>query len=65
MPNKSGVALIPTVPRELTGTTSAHLLSACRMAERPEDGEGLVAALERAQAEPGPHLIEAVIPSGF
>ncbi len=34
-------------------------------AERPEDGERLVAALERAQAEPGPHLIEAVIPSGF
>jgi acetolactate synthase-1/2/3 large subunit len=34
-------------------------------AERPQDGEGLVAALERAQAEPGPHLIEAVIPSGF
>jgi choline dehydrogenase-like flavoprotein len=34
----SGVALLPTVPRELTGTTSAHLLSACRMAERAEDG---------------------------
>ena len=34
-------------------------------AERPEDGEALVAALERAHAEPGPHLIEAVIPSGF
>jgi cholesterol oxidase len=35
---RSGVALIPTVPRELTGTTSAHLLSACRMAERAGDG---------------------------
>ena len=34
-------------------------------AERPEDGEALVAALERALAEPGPHLIEAVVPSGF
>ena len=34
-------------------------------AERPEDGPALVAAIERAQAEPGPHLIEAVIPSGF
>ena len=34
-------------------------------AERPEDGDALVAALQRAQAEPGPHLIEAVIPSGF
>lgn len=34
-------------------------------AERPEDAEGLAAALERAIAEPGPHLIEAVIPSGF
>jgi len=36
--DKSGVALIPTVPRELTGTTSAHLLSACRMAESARDG---------------------------
>jgi choline dehydrogenase-like flavoprotein len=35
---KSGVALLPTVPRELTGTTSAHLLSACRMAETSADG---------------------------
>lgn len=34
-------------------------------AERPADGEGLTAALERAIAEPGPHLIEVVIPSGF
>ena len=34
-------------------------------AERPDDAEGLTAALERAVAEPGPHLIEAVIPSGF
>ncbi|MGZ4675995.1 MAG: acetolactate synthase large subunit [Acidimicrobiia bacterium] len=34
-------------------------------AERPEDGEALTAALEHAIAEPGPHLIEAVIPSGF
>ncbi len=34
-------------------------------AERPTDVEGLVAALRRAIAEPGPHLVEAVIPSGF
>ncbi len=34
-------------------------------AERPDDAEGLTAAIERASAEPGPHLIEAVIPSGF
>lgn len=34
-------------------------------AERPETGEELTAALRRAIAEPGPHLIEAVIPSGF
>ncbi len=34
-------------------------------AVRPDDAEGLTAALERAQSEPGPHLIEAVIPSGF
>jgi acetolactate synthase-1/2/3 large subunit len=34
-------------------------------AERPDTAEALVAALERAQAEPGPHLIEAVVPSGW
>ena len=34
-------------------------------AERPEDAESFTTALERAIAEPGPHLIEAVIPSGF
>ncbi len=34
-------------------------------AERPETAEGVTVALERAIAEPGPHLIEAVIPSGF
>ena len=34
-------------------------------AQRPETAEGLVDALERALAEPGPHLIEAVVPSMF
>ncbi|MBK5287812.1 MAG: acetolactate synthase large subunit [Acidimicrobiia bacterium] len=34
-------------------------------AVRPEDADSFTAALERAAAEPGPHLIEAVIPSGF
>jgi acetolactate synthase-1/2/3 large subunit len=34
-------------------------------AMRAETGEDLVAALERAVAEPGPHLIEAVIPSVY
>lgn len=34
----TGVAIIPSVPREYAGTTSAHLLSACRMADAPEDG---------------------------
>jgi choline dehydrogenase-like flavoprotein len=34
----SGVAILPTVPRELAGTTSAHLLSACRMADSVEHG---------------------------
>jgi acetolactate synthase I/II/III large subunit len=34
-------------------------------AVRPADNEELVAAMERALAEPGPHLIEAVVPSGF
>lgn len=31
-------------------------------AERPETADALTAALERAIAEPGPHLIEAVLP---
>jgi cholesterol oxidase len=35
---KSGVTLLPAVPRRLAGMTSAHLLSANRMAERAEDG---------------------------
>ena len=34
-------------------------------AERVDTGEELVAALERAFAEPGPHLIEAVVPSVY
>jgi len=34
-------------------------------AVRPESGEELLAALERAVAEPGPHLIEAVVPSVY
>jgi acetolactate synthase-1/2/3 large subunit len=32
---------------------------------RVDSGEDLVAALERAIAEPGPHLIEAVVPSVY
>ncbi len=34
-------------------------------ATRPEDSDALTRDLERAIAEPGPHLIEAVLPSGF
>jgi enediyne biosynthesis protein E9 len=34
----TGVTLVPSVPREQVGMTSAHLLAACRMAERAEDG---------------------------
>ncbi len=34
-------------------------------AVRPADSEALTQALERALDEPGPHLIEAVLPSGF
>jgi acetolactate synthase-1/2/3 large subunit len=34
-------------------------------AVRPDDAEALTAALDRALEEPGPHLIEAVFPSGF
>jgi acetolactate synthase-1/2/3 large subunit len=32
---------------------------------RVETGEDLSAALERAIAEPGPHLIEAIVPSAY
>jgi acetolactate synthase-1/2/3 large subunit len=32
---------------------------------RVDTGEDLVAQLERAVAEPGPHLIEAVVPSVY
>ncbi len=35
---KSGVTLLPIVPRRLSGTTCAHLLSACRMADTKERG---------------------------
>ena len=34
-------------------------------AVRAQTGEDLVAALERAFAEPGPHLIEAIVPSVY
>jgi acetolactate synthase-1/2/3 large subunit len=34
-------------------------------ATRPDTAEAFAADLERAFAEPGPHLIEAVIPSLF
>jgi acetolactate synthase-1/2/3 large subunit len=34
-------------------------------AVRPADAAELTTALERALAEPGPHLIEAVLPAGF
>ncbi|MBI4702205.1 MAG: GMC family oxidoreductase [Deltaproteobacteria bacterium] len=35
---KTGVAVVPSAPRPLAGTTSAHLLSACRMAESADHG---------------------------
>lgn len=35
---QTGVILVPAVPRKLAGTTSAHLLSACRMSDRADDG---------------------------
>lgn len=35
---KSGVTLVPAVDRKHSGTTSAHLLSSCRMAESAESG---------------------------
>ncbi len=35
---QTGIKLIPSTPRKLAGTTSAHLLAACRMAESREHG---------------------------
>jgi choline dehydrogenase-like flavoprotein len=35
---QTGVTLVPAVPREMFGTTAAHLLSACRMADSPDTG---------------------------
>lgn len=35
---KTGVSTVPAFPRRRTGTTSAHLLSACRMAESVDQG---------------------------
>lgn len=35
---RTGVTIVPAYPRRYAGMTSAHLLSACRMSERPEDG---------------------------
>jgi cholesterol oxidase len=35
---QSGVTILPAMPRRLSGMTSAHLLSSCRMAESAEDG---------------------------
>ncbi len=35
---RSGVTIIPGYPRQYAGMTSAHLLSACRMSETPEQG---------------------------
>jgi choline dehydrogenase-like flavoprotein len=34
----SGITLLPAVPRRLTGTTAAHLLCTCRMAESVAEG---------------------------
>lgn len=35
---KTGVSTLPSFPRRRTGTTAAHLLSSCRIAEDPADG---------------------------
>jgi enediyne biosynthesis protein E9 len=35
---QSGVTILPAMPRRLSGMTSAHLLSSCRMAETVDDG---------------------------
>jgi choline dehydrogenase-like flavoprotein len=35
---RTGIAILPGYPRRYAGMTSAHLLSSCRMSERPEDG---------------------------
>ncbi len=38
MGKKTGVTIVEAVPPEQAGTTSAHLLSACRMADKKENG---------------------------
>lgn len=38
MAKRSGVTIVPALPRKLAGMGSAHLLSACRMAESASDG---------------------------
>jgi choline dehydrogenase-like flavoprotein len=35
---RTGIAIVPGYPRRYAGMTSAHLLSSCRMSDRPEDG---------------------------
>lgn len=35
---ETGITLVPSVPRELSGQTSAHLLCTCRMADTVENG---------------------------
>jgi acetolactate synthase-1/2/3 large subunit len=62
-PGPVALSMLDLTRPELDFVALAHGMGV--PAERPDDGEGLVAALERAQAEPGPHLIEAVVPSGF
>jgi len=38
MGDQAGISIIPSVPRQLAGTTSAHLLSACRMGDSADTG---------------------------
>jgi acetolactate synthase-1/2/3 large subunit len=62
-PGPAALAMLDLTRPDLDFVALAHGMGV--PAERPEDGAQLVAALERARAEDGPHLIEAVIPSGF
>jgi choline dehydrogenase-like flavoprotein len=53
----SGVAIIPGYPRRYSGMTSAHLLAACRMSERAEDG--VVDPFGQVWGQPNLYLCDA------
>jgi acetolactate synthase-1/2/3 large subunit len=62
-PGPKALSMLDLTTPDLDFVALAHGMGV--PAERPDDSEALTQALERALSEPGPHLIEAVFPSGF